>query len=701
MSVSSALWPADKLGEALEALVRASGHAIHQEIAAPPPSMPTDALEGWLDTALLPLGLEAEAVHAPYSEIVDLVRECGPALARIETDGEVKFALLLSGRRRAVTLLGPDLRRYRVTASELAERLCARQASAVTSDVDALLDMADVPARRRDVVRRALIEQHLSLPVGGVWMISALPGAPMLAQLRSARLGRDAIGMLLAHGATYVLLIAAWWLVGKGALEGRLEPGWLAGWMLLLLSIVPCELLVTWLQGRFAIGTGAVLKRRLLYGVMRLEPDEIRHQGVGGLLGKVIEAEAVESLALSGGAAVLLASVELAAAAFVLTVGGGVLLLSLLCAWVLFGMTLAWRYYRRMRDWSRHRVTLTNDLVERMVGHRTRLAQMPRPRWHEGEDQLVERYFELSREMDRMAQRTAALLPRGWMLLGVIGMAPAFVAGAATPVGIAVSVGGIWLGHLALTKIVVGLAQLGSAAIAWEQIAPIYRAAERPEEPGMPAATLSIAKTSVGDGPLMEARDVHFGYPERPPVLRGCALSILDRDRLLLEGASGGGKSTLAALLAGLRQPDRGIVLLRGLDRPTLGAHAWRRRIATAPQFHDNHVLTGTFAFNLLMGRSWPPRRRDLEQAEELCHALGLGALLERMPGGLMQTVGDTGWQLSHGERGRLFLARALLQDAELIILDESFAALDPESQRQTLGCALERAPALLLIAHP
>lgn len=697
MSLSSALWPGDKLGEALEALARASGHAVTREIDAPPPSLTTDALDDWLEMALRPLGLEAEAVHAAYRELVDVVRECGPALVRLEIDGVANFALLLKGRGRAVTLLGPDLRRHRVEGSAIAERLCARQEAEVASDVDELLRMADVPARRRDVVRRALIEQHLSRPVGGVWLISALPGAPMLAQLRASRLGRYAVGMLLAHAVTYVLLITAWWLVGKGALEGRLEPGWLAGWMLLLLSIVPCELLVTWLQGRFAIGTGAVLKRRLLYGVMRLEPDEIRHQGVGGLLGKVIEAEAVESLALSGGAAVLLATVELAAAGFVLVVGGGVLLLVLLCAWLIFGATLAWRYYRRLRSWAHHRVNLTNDLVERMVGHRTRLAQLPRARWHEGEDQLVERYFELSREMDQLAQRTAALLPRGWMLLGVIGMAPAFVAGTATPVQIAVTVGGIWLGHLALTKIVVGLAQLGSAAIAWEQIAPIYRAAERPEEPGM----LAVAGTHAADGPLMEARDVHFAYPDRPPVLRGCAFSILDRDRLLLEGASGGGKSTLASLLAGLRQPDRGIILLRGLDRPTLGAHAWRKRVATAPQFHDNHVLTGTFAFNLLMGRSWPPRLRDLERAEELCQALGLGTLLERMPGGLMQTVGDTGWQLSHGERGRLFLARALLQDAELIVLDESFAALDPESLRQTLGCALERAPALLLIAHP
>ena len=63
--------------------------------------------------------------------------------------------------------------------------------------------------------------------------------------------------------------------------------------------------------------------------------------------------------------------------------------------------------------------------------------------------------------------------------------------------------------------------------------------------------------------------------------------------------------------------------------------------------------------------------------------------------------VGEGGWRLSHGERSRLFIARTLLQKADLIILDESFAALDPEALQIALSCVLRRAKALLLIAHP
>ena len=71
------------------------------------------------------------------------------------------------------------------------------------------------------------------------------------------------------------------------------------------------------------------------------------------------------------------------------------------------------------------------------------------------------------------------------------------------------------------------------------------------------------------------------------------------------------------------------------------------------------------------------------------------------MPAGLQQRVGETGWQLSHGERSRIFLARALLQRAPLTVLDESLAALDPQTLAQCLRTVQRHAGALVVIAHP
>ena len=263
----------------------------------------------------------------------------------------------------------------------------------------------------------------------------------------------------------------------------------------------------------------------------------------------------------------------------------------------------------------------------------------------------------------------------------------------------------MFLAYRAFHKLAAGMWHLTGAAIAWEQVAPLFQAAARPEVGGSPAFALTpVSSVGRSDGAptVIEAHELVFRYRDRgAPVLQGCNLRICAGDRLLLEGPSGGGKSTLASLLSGLRVPESGLLLLRGLDRQTLGAEGWRRRVVAAPQFHENHVLTATFAFNVLMGRRWPPQSEDIEAAEHVCRELGLDDLLTRMPAGLWQLVGETGWQLSHGERSRLYMARALLQGADLIILDESFAALDPETLHRCLRCVLQRAATVLVIAHP
>ncbi len=107
------------------------------------------------------------------------------------------------------------------------------------------------------------------------------------------------------------------------SLNPRGNQSWLWLWSLLLLTLVPLRVLITWLQGRIAITAGARLKQRLFFGALRLDPDSIRHQGAGQLLGRVIETEAVESLALSGGFLALVALIEIAISIFVLAAGAG------------------------------------------------------------------------------------------------------------------------------------------------------------------------------------------------------------------------------------------------------------------------------------------------------------------------------------------------------------------------------------------
>jgi ATP-binding cassette subfamily B protein len=201
---------------------------------------------------------------------------------------------------------------------------------------------------------------------------------------------------------------------------------------------------------------------------------------------------------------------------------------------------------------------------------------------------------------------------------------------------------------------------------------------------------------------VLEAHNLEFHYPEHTvPVLHECSLTIQRGESILLEGNSGSGKSTFVSVLSGLRRPTSGVLLTGGLDRATLGESGWRQRVVVAPQYHENHILAAPLAFNLLLGRRWPPTSEDLHDAEVLCRELGLGELLDHMPCRLMQMVGDTGWQLSHGEWSRVFIARGLLQGSALLLLDESFAALDPPNLQRCLMCARRHASTLLVVAHP
>jgi ATP-binding cassette subfamily B protein len=521
-----------------------------------------------------------------------------------------------------------------------------------------------------------------------------MAGVPMYSWLKQAGAVRTAGRLLAAHTAQYVLWLLSWAIIGEFSLTGRMDRGWLLAWALLLMAVAPLRALTTWLQGVIAVSVGGRLKKRLLWGALRLEPEEIRSSGVGAFLGQALEAEAVETLALSGGIACLLSVVEIAISAVVL----GQLALVLLF-WCLMTALLGWRFFTRYRKWSDTRMGITQDLTEAMVGHRTRLAQQRPEEWHIEEDSTLDSYLHVSREMDRAATSLLGVIPRGWLLAGICALIPSVVAARTSGVSTAVSLGGVLLAFAAFRRLTGSLSDLAGAWVAWKRISGLFHAAERVEYAGeIPPGTVREDAT----GNVLEADRLMFRYRQNgTPVLNGCSLSVRAGDRVLLEGPSGGGKTTLASTIAGIRTPESGLILVNGLDRQTAGDARWRRQIAAAPQFHENHILTETLAFNLLMGRGWPPTRQDMEEAETICRDLGLGDLLDRMPAGMLQMVGEGGWQLSHGERSRIFIARALLQNADLMILDESFGALDPENLKTALETTVERAKTLMVIAHP
>ena len=591
---------------------------------------------------------ETEPVQITFGEAESFVRNCGPALICLGGSGQSKALLaVLRCRREKALVVGPDHGTHRVEVSEVVAALRAPLEASVAPEVEKL----SVGSER---VRAALLAERLcAAPLFGGWLLRLPPGASFRAQAREAGLLRDLASFVLIYLVSFALYLASWGALGAGVLEGRLAWSGLVAWGLLLATLIPFRVASVWSRAKLTVKLGALLKRRLLAGALSLQPEEIRHQGAGQLLGRVIESEAVETLTLRGGFLAVVGILETALSAVVLAAGvAGGLHLALLALWLAFIGWLGWRYYESRRRWTDRRIEMTHDLVERLVGHRTRQVQEPRELWHEEEDKVLHQYHREALGFDRGKAVFLGLASRGWLLVGLLPLVPGFLAGSAEVVPLALAVGGLLGSYRGLAKCSEGFSHLAGALLSWRCVTDLFRAAARPRLAG---AGVTLSDQESPAGPVLAALDLSYRYQGRGrPALDGCNLEIAVGDRLLIEGTSGSGKSTLAALLAGLREPDAGLILFHGLDRHSLGEDPWRRRVVLAPQFHENHVLTETFAFNLLMGKRWPPEDGDLAEAEQVCRELGLGELLQRMPSGLQQIVGENGWQLSHGERSRL-----------------------------------------------
>ena len=696
------LWPVEDLSSALEQLSQRAGYGTPVgEVVAPPADVEPSRV--WMFALGDRLGVELEPITPLYHELPDVVVRAAPAVIQIRRQGQPFYLVLLGARWGKVRLLARDASVVRVDASEIIALVREEKQATIASEVDQLLDGVKTSRRARERVRGRLLLQRL----GQAQLRTGWIMRPRRTAKRKALIGdlpALVAGILVSHMLLSLVLAGSFWILGRAALQAHLEAGWFEGWIAVIACSIPLRLLEVWWQGMFSIKVGTLLKQQLLAGILKLSPDEVRLDGIGRHFGRVAESEVVEQLALGGALLAILSLVDLVLAGGILALGaGGWLQTGVLAIWIGVAIILARRHYKVQRQWSASRIEITRDLLERMLGHRTRLAQLPLERWHDSEDRRLSAYAETSKVMDKRTMQLSALLRDGWLVLALITLVPAFAFGTAQPGSLAISVGGILLALRAFDEISVFFQQVSQAAASFEQIVDLLVAVGRPElESKVPLQMEAGHLSEQLGGTLIEARGMMFRHQARTrPVLENCSLQIAHGDRILLEGPSGGGKSTLMSLLTGLRTPEAGVLLLRGLDRSTFGSTGWRKRVTAAPQFHENYVLSGSFAYNLLLGREWPTSSELRDKAAKLCTELGLGELVAKMPAGLEEMIGETGWQLSHGEKSRLYIARTLLQGVELVILDESFASLDPETMRVVQKCVLEHAPSLVVVSHP
>jgi len=173
----------------------------------------------------------------------------------------------------------------------------------------------------------------------------------------------------------------------------------------------------------------------------------------------------------------------------------------------------------------------------------------------------------------------------------------------------------------------------------------------------------------------IEFRNVRFGYVPGQPVLHGISLSAGAGQRIAIVGATGAGKSTMLALLLRLYEPASGSIRVDGTDIRRFTARSLRDQISLVPQ--DPVLFHGPVWENIAYGR---PRatRDEIIQAARLANA---HEFIVRMPRGYDTIVGERGETVSGGQRQRIAIARAVIRQAPILLLDEPSAALDPESE--------------------
>ncbi|MDO4791506.1 MAG: ABC transporter ATP-binding protein [Buchananella hordeovulneris] len=205
--------------------------------------------------------------------------------------------------------------------------------------------------------------------------------------------------------------------------------------------------------------------------------------------------------------------------------------------------------------------------------------------------------------------------------------------------------------------------------------------AEVPAAADSPTAAVPATVAAPG---RIEVDDVAFAWEENVPVLAAASLAVEAGENVVLTGESGAGKSTLSALLQGQRRPERGAIRLEGHDLRAVPLDWARSRLAVVEQ--TTYLFSGTLRENLAIAN---PQASDEEMLTALRTAR-LGELLERLPAGLDTVVGERGLALSGGEAQRLAVARALLKDAPILLLDEPTAHVDLASEADLLAALAE-----------
>ncbi|CAN5388548.1 ABC transporter transmembrane domain-containing protein [soil metagenome] len=281
---------------------------------------------------------------------------------------------------------------------------------------------------------------------------------------------------------------------------------------------------------------------------------------------------------------------------------------------------------------------------------------------------------ELFRNVAQTITATSAVTSFATVVIGAVGVLMILVGGRA------IMDGSMTLGDLVFYVFLTGLlaapviqiasigTQISEAFAGLDRIREILGTHTEDEE--------DAEREAIGrlDGDV-EFRDVSFRYSPDVPVLRGISFEAPAGSTTALVGSSGSGKSARIGLVMAFNRPDAGRILIDGRDLDTLRLKEYRRQLGVVLQ--ENFLFDGTVADNVRFARP-DATREEVEEAARIAH---VDAFVRGFPEGYDTIVGERGIKVSGGQRQRIAIARAILADPRILILDEATSSLDSESE--------------------
>lgn len=483
--------------------------------------------------------------------------------------------------------------------------------------------------------------------------------------------------MVINRLSGFVLPASSKWLIDEVIGNDRIE---------LLVPLAVAVGLATLMQAFTSYGLSKVIsvaaqraimemRKRVHDHIIRLPARFFERHKTGELISRVMsDAEGIRNLVGTGIVMMVGGLFTAGMSLIVLFILNWTITLAMLAVLSLFSIVMVYAF-RALRPIFRERqkinAEVTGHLAETLGGIRLVKAYGAEHRVQQHFSEGVSRLFA---NISRSIRGSSATVAFGTVIMGIVGVVIIMFGGRA------ITSGAMTLGDFVMYVFFVGImvTPIVQMAMVGTQVSEAFAGLDRIRElmqevrEDVDEADRVSIESLRGDVTL---EGVHFRYEPEVPVLQGVSLQARAGTTTALVGSSGSGKSTLVSLIMGFISPDQGQVLVDGRDLSTLKMRDYRACLGVV--FQDNFLFDGTVADNIRFAR--PDATPD--EVERVSRIANAHHFVREFPDGYDTIVGERGIKLSGGQRQRIAIARAVLADPRILILDEATSSLDSESE--------------------